>query len=428
LLTHILVSKEEKRTKNKAVRLVLSCTVLMVFLLLAGEVLATPVSSAFVPSLSAGGVFSIHSATPNFGNRTLTSPNAQLDAWFGHSVAVSGNIVAVGAPYENASGNYEAGHAYMFSATTGKLIKTLASPNVQPYGFFGFSVALSGDILVVGAPYENASGYLYAGNAYAFNVTTGKLLSNFTSPNPQFAGFFGHSVAVSGNTVVIGAPDENASGFGEAGNAYTFNAATGGLIKTLSSPNAKSDGNFGQSVAASGDIAVIGASGERRAYAFDATTGALLSTLTSPNSGSGFGDSVAVSGKIAVVGAPSETSGGHLYAGNAYVFNAATGKLVSNLTSPNSQALGFFGYSVSISGKIAVAGAIYETAGGQSDAGHAYSFNAKTGSLTGTFTSPKAQSGGRFGYSVAVSGKIVVVGASYETAKGQSEAGHAYIF
>ncbi len=104
--------------------------------------------------------------SPDVHHRTLTSPNAQFVGLFGWSVAVSGNVVVVGAPYENASGYYYSGHAYIFNSKTGALISNLTSPNVQTYGEFGFSVATSGKIVVVGAPYENASGYEDAGHAY----------------------------------------------------------------------------------------------------------------------------------------------------------------------------------------------------------------------------------------------------------------------
>ncbi len=396
--------------------------------------LALLASQLFAVSFTSASALSVNSDSPRLlpfshpSNRTLTSPKAGYDGNFGQSVATNGNTVVVGAPYENASGYYEAGHAYIFNAKTGKLIRALTSPEVQAYGFFGFSVAISGGTIVVGAPYETASGQEYAGHAYVFNAANGKSISNLTSPNPQFGGFFGHSVSVTSGIALVGAPDENASGYGSAGHAYAFNVLSGKLTQTLTSPSPASDGYFGQSVSISGNLAVAGAPGQRRAYAFNASSGELVSTLESPNSGGGFGDSVGASGGIVVVGAPGETAGGHIYAGNAYVFSAETGKIISNLTSPNPQALGFFGYSVAISHKVVVVGAEYETADGESAAGHAYTFNAETGGFLGTYVSLNVQSNGRFGYSVSISRGTIVVGAPFETAKGQKDAGHAYIF
>jgi FG-GAP repeat len=366
----------------------------------------------------------------------LTSPNAETWGFFGYSVAISGTTGVVGAPAENASGDYEAGHAYTytFNTTMGKRISTLTSPNPQIDGYFGWSVAVSGTTVVIGAYGETASGLSGAGHAYIFNAMTGKLLSTLTSPNAQTGRNFGYSVAVSGTTVVVGAPYENASGRSEAGHAYTFNASTGKRISTLTSPNAQSDGFFGYSVAVSGTTVVVGApyetaSGQSEAghaYTFNATTGKQISTLTGPNGGN-FGWSVAIGGKTVVVGAAAATASGQPFAGQAYTVNSTTGKRISTLSSPNAQNTGYFGDSVAVSGLTVVVGATYETASGQSEAGHAYTFNATTGKRISTLTSPNAQTSGYFGWSVAISGATVVIGAYGENASGDSVAGHAYV-
>src|SRR2546430_464083 len=73
---------------------------------------------------------------------------------------------------------------------------TLASPNPQPGGNFGRSVAISGTTVVVGAPSETGGGYLNAGHAYIIDTTTDPLTFTLTSPNAQTAGQFGLSVAI----------------------------------------------------------------------------------------------------------------------------------------------------------------------------------------------------------------------------------------
>src|SRR2546421_695878 len=87
---------------------------------------------------------------------------------------------------------------------------TLASPNPQLDGNFGQSVAISGTTVVVGAPGETANEAILAGNAYVFDAASGSLVT-FTDPNVEARGFFGTSVAISGTTVVVGAPGETAS-------------------------------------------------------------------------------------------------------------------------------------------------------------------------------------------------------------------------
>ncbi len=368
----------------------------------------------------------------------LSSPNALTDGYFGVSVAISGKTIVVGAPDETASSYSQAGHAYAFNAKSGTLISTLTSPNAQAGGLFGESVAISGKTVVVGAPGETASDYGGAGHAYTFDVKTGALISTLTSPNAQSGGYFGGQVAISGRMVVVGATTESASGHSDAGNAYTFNSKTGALILSLTSPNSQTHGYFGSAVAISGKTIVIGASYETAAdqveaghvYTFSAKTGAVMLTLTSPNAQSygAFGGSVAISGRTIVVGAPYETVSSYSQAGHAYTFNARTGALISTLASPTPQTGGLFGGLVAISGRTVVVPASGETAASESEAGNVYVFNAKTGARILTLSSPNAQVHGFFGNSVAISGKTIVVGAPDETTSSLSEAGNAYAF
>ena len=160
---------------------------------------------------------------------TLTSPNAQTGGVFGSSVAVNEGdpIVVVGAFDESAGtpAQPEAGHAYVLDTTTG-LITTLTSPNAQTDGEFGFSVAVSGTTVVVGAPGESAGtpAQTQAGNAYVFDATDGSLITTLTSPNAQANGEFGFSVAVTeiDPIVVVGAPGESGGGSPAGGHAYVF--------------------------------------------------------------------------------------------------------------------------------------------------------------------------------------------------------------
>lgn len=418
---------------------------------------------------------------------TLTSPNAQADGDFGTSVATGGATVAVGAPEETSSSDTDAGNAYLFDTATGG-VTSLASPNVQAGGLFGESVAISGGEVAVGAPYETDQGITKAGNAYTFSIASGSLiLGSFTTPNPVSSGEFGWSIAFGGTNVVTGAPNENAAGetggghaylrdnlpltltspnaqtdgyggssvsisgsllavgapgemaagLAGAGNAYVIDSATG-VVTTLSSPNAQSGGDFGASIAISGTTVIVGAPGESvsgsvdagRAYVFSATTGSLISTLTSanPQTSGEFGDAVAISGSTAVVGAPGETASSAAGAGNAYTFNAVSGAQLATLVSPNAQSGGSFGHAVAISGTVVAVGAPDETAAGDADAGHAYSFNATTGAAGATLKSGSPQTDGEFGSAVAIGAGTIVVGAPHETASAETGAGHAYAF
>src|SRR5436190_216307 len=264
------------------------------------------------------------------------------------------------------------------SATRDPAPITFNSPNAQPDGYFGFSVAVSGTSMVVGAPQEYANGLFHAGHVYVFS-TAGSLLATLTSPNALVSGEFGWSVAVSGMSVVVGAPYDNAGVQCQAGHAYIF-SSTGSLIATLTSPNAQTGGRFGASVA--------------------------------------------MSGRRVIVGAPWEAPNGQFYVGHAYICTATECPPTGTLTSPNAQTQGWFGNSVAISGMTGEVGAPYEGGPGLSVSGRTYTFSARS-FLINTLTSPNALPGEAFGFSIAVDGPSLVVGALEGNPTG---AGHAYLY
>ncbi len=221
-------------------------------------------ASSSILSVSAFGIASPQPAiSPLKGGypKTLTSPHPQSNGEFGYSVAISGKLAIVGAWLETAGGYSEAGHAYIYNTTTWKLIQNLTSPNAQDYGYFGISVAISGKLAMVGAA-DNADGYSHAGHVYVYSAATWKLLQNLTSPNVQSGGYFGLAVAISGKLAIVGASYETAHGHSQAGHAYVYNATTWKLLENLTSPKAQEGGNFGSSVAISGNFAIVGAPGE----------------------------------------------------------------------------------------------------------------------------------------------------------------------
>lgn len=248
---------------------------------------------------------------------TLDNPgtSAQDYSEFGTSVASDGNLVVAGAPYSYVDGEH-CGGAYVYDATTGNSLVTLKDPTLTGSASFGSSVAVSGNTVVVGAPWCDR-GASNAGAAYIFDATTGNLLHTLDNPTPASGDEFGHSVAVSGNTVVIGAWLDD-TGATNAGSVYVYDATTGNLLRTINNPTPADYEDFGNSVAVWGSTLVVGAYQDSTgalytgsAYIYDATTGTLLHTLNNPTpeSGDRFGCSVAVSGNMVVVGAKWDDTG-----------------------------------------------------------------------------------------------------------------------
>ena len=348
--------------------------------------------------------------------------------WFGASVAVSGNTIVVGAPAEPllSSG---AGQAYVFTRTATGWHQTarLEGPGTDGADWFGDSVAISGSTIVVGAPAISvlSSG---VGHAYVFTktATTWHRSAGLESPGSVVADWFGDSVAVSGSTIVVGAPSHAS----KAGAAYVFTKSGRGWQTTeLKGSDTTAKDDFGDSVAVSGNTVVVGAFGHAseagRAYVFTKAPNSWHQAAELSGSGTvpgdGFGVSVAVAGRIIAVGAGLAASD----AGRVYLFaKTATGWHQSaQLAGSDTTAKDDFGDSVAVSGHTVVVGTFAQAP----RAGRAYVFTATaTGwRQTAQLTSGSSVVGGNeFGYSVAISGSTIVVGAKDD----KSAAGRAYLF
>jgi outer membrane protein assembly factor BamB len=320
---------------------------------------------------------------------------------FGRAVAIDGNSAIVSAYGEDEAGRTDSGKAYIFNVTTGALLHTLDNPNAYSTStsdYFGYSVAISGNYAIVGTINEDDAGGNNSGKAYIFNVTTGALVHTLDNPNAYGTSQgdnFGWAVAISGNYAIVGAWFEHDAGGINSGKVYIFDVSTGALVHTLDNPNAygtSASDYFGNSVAISGNYVIVGAHGEAdsggytsgKAYIFNVTTGALLHTLDNPNAydtsaNDYFGYSVAVSGDYAIVGAFAEDDAGGTNSGKVYIFDVTTGALLKTLDNPNAydtSAGDQIGIAVAISGKYAVISAHTEDEAGGTNSGKAYVFQA----------------------------------------------------
>lgn len=143
---------------------------------------------------------------------------------FGYSCAISGNIVIVGAHLDDDNG-WNSGSAYLFDATTGQQITKLLATNGVESAHFGWSVDISGNTAIIGAVFDGYNG-AFAGAAYLFDTNTGKQRAKLLPSDGVFSDYFGWSVGVSGAFAIIGAPFENGNG-AESGSAYLFGSNNG---------------------------------------------------------------------------------------------------------------------------------------------------------------------------------------------------------
>jgi hypothetical protein len=446
----------------------------------------------------------------------LKANNAEgeLDAYYshpgdygdqlGHSVAISGETLVVGAPgksirltgIEWSDSKINFGAVYVFTRSNGIWSQQayLEASNAEAGDQFGASVAISGDTLVVGAIGEDSSisggeednSAFDAGAVYIFTRSGGAWNQQaLLKPSYIFGSTllgvdgneFGYSVAISGDTLVVGSPNADSSDdhglFNEivpapsSGAVFVFtrNGEIWSQQASLKASNAEEDDGFGTSVAISNDTLVVGAPGEDSSasggeadnsaanagsgYVFTrrSETWSQQAILKASNAGEGdfFGTSVAISGDTLVVGAireDSSASGGGADnstpgAGAVYVFTRSGEDWSQQTILKASNAGGttyaiydfngdHLGASVAISGDTLVVGASGEDAsatGGEADnsssgAGAAYVFTRNEGawSQQAYLKARNAETQDTFGNSVAISGDTLVVGAPGEDA------------
>ncbi len=341
---------------------------------------------------------------------------------------------------------------------------------------FGSAVALDGDTLAISAPTEdnaasgingnqNAVGALTASGAVYIFRRTGRRWAQeayVKSATPTPDALFGVSVALSGDTLVVGAyADPGAASVANAGVTYVFRRVgaawkqEAALQALLPAKNAR----FGTSVAIHADTAIVGApfdaSGSGAAYVFrrsgDAWTQQARLSASNARPGASFGSSVAIDSDDAVVGASYESSSAVGVdqdqtntdapgAGAAYVFHrdAVTWTQRAYLKASNTRSGSRFGYSVALKGDTLVVGAPEEGSNGigvdgsqnvmtSPFSGAAYLFHRDAAAWTqqGYFKAPQTLPGARFGVSVAVNGETLVAGAILDSAVGS---GTAYVF
>ncbi|MFG6486290.1 FG-GAP repeat protein [Roseateles sp. BYS78W] len=275
---------------------------------------STASADTSAPAAGAAYVF-VRSGTSWSQQAYLKAANANAQDLFGSSVAVNGDTIVVGAPYESSSqatitngstasadnSAAAAGAAYVFlrNGTTWSQQAYLKAANAVQSVSFGMSVAISGETIVVGTPYEGSSQTTItngstasadnsaygAGAAYVFlrSGTTWSQQAYLKPSNNNAQNGFGIGVAISGDTVAVGAFGESSNqatitngntasadhSLSSSGAGYVFvrNSTTWSQQAYLKAPNPDAKDRFGYAVAVYGDTIAVGATGEASSQA-----------------------------------------------------------------------------------------------------------------------------------------------------------------
>ncbi len=325
------------------------------------------------------------------------------------------------------------------------LTATLTAPSVQDGSHFGRRTAISGDTIIVAAPLHDGSGadsgavhaFVRSGGGWAYQselITLGGVAGG---------DLFGLGLAISGNTVIVGAPGDDDNGAG-SGAAYVF-VRTGTTwaqqTKLLPLDGAAGD-NFGAGVSIDGDTVVIGAdldddggdaSGSAYVFVRSGTVWTQQQKLTALDASPAdqFAFSVSISGDTIVVGASADDAPA-VNSGSAYVFvrSGTAWSQQARLTASDGAADDLFGTAVAVSAETALVGARLADAPGAVDAGATYAFVRSGTSWTqqARLVATDATSRAAFGTSPALVGDTAVIGAFDANTPDGADAGSAYIF
>ena len=377
----------------------------------------------------------------------LTASDGTGEDYFGNAVAISGETIVVGSYNDRVGSNFSQGSAYVFACGGAQHWMQQARTTASDGAFqdaYGFSVDISGETLVVGAVNDDFGENQNQGSVYVFvRVGTSWVQQQKLSASDGATGdLFGFTVAISGETLVAGAPGDTVSGNDAPGSAYVFvRAGTNwSQQQKLTASDGTAADRFGTSVAISGETLVIGArddligghAAQGSAYVFVRTGNNWAEqqklTASDGSANDAFGFSVKLSGETLVVGAPFDDVGANADQGSAYVFvRTGTNWSPSQKLTPSDSTSGDrFGHSVALSYQTLVVGAERDNFGGS-----AYVFlrTGATWSQQQKLTASDREPGDQFGHSVAISGETIVVGAvGDDFEQDLINRGSAYIF
>jgi hypothetical protein len=359
---------------------------------------------------------------------------------FGMSVSISGDVVVVGSSYHNEVSDDEgAAYIYRYDGLGWREEAKLVASDPEENDSFGKSVSASGDVVVVGADYEDDAGS-NAGAAYIFRYDGAdwleeKKLRPYDARDIEDHHGFGRSVAVAGDYIVVGADgDDEAEEDAGAAYLYRYDGARWSSKAKFLRSDADSRDNLGLSVAVSGDVVLVGGESgwDRGIPALVYNLAGVINKRLNVSDGAPedrFGSSVSVSGNAVLTGAYMNDDLG-LSSGSAYIhrFDGPDWLEEAKLLAHDGDASDWFGYSVALSGDVAVVGSPQDDdLGLNSGSAYIFRYDGTTWVEEAKLLPKYGDVGAYFGFSVAISGDVVVIGAYKDDELG-TDYGSAYIF
>lgn len=380
----------------------------------------------------------------------VTASTPQAGEQFGMAVALSGDTALIGAPNAIVAGMPAAGAVDVFRFDGNSLIfqERLTAPIPGAYDGFGSAVAISENRAVIGAYLADRAGGIDTGTAYVYERAGGAWLlrQEITPTTGASHDFFGASVAMAGDSILIGARGADVAKQDDAGAAYLFKFTGPSWVEQTKfiASEATKDAQLGVSVSLSGNDAMIGAYQAREmgmaaagaAYSFDVSAGTearltkLAPVIAAPQER--FGISLSVFNDTALIGTYPSDGAGNATQGTAYVCLRDKGawSAPQRLSALEILLGARLGSSVALSAETALVAAPNAITPGQGAAGAVYLFD-RPRSMWSTpqrLTGRESGYGDQFGAAMAVHQRVVLVGAFGADVGPAQDAGAAYLF
>ena len=356
----------------------------------------------------------------------IVPDDRQQGEWFAFSVSISEGIAIAGAPFKGGKG---AAYIAVFDKGNWREQVKLVAADLAAENWFGFSVSISEGTAIIGAPLHSLGDVKWTGAAYIFErqgKKEWKEQAKLVAEDAVEKAEFGHSVAISGDTAIVGAYLDPHDGKNKAGSAYIFVSERGQWEQQAKlTPDDADDGkNFGKSVAIHKHTAIVGAhldnhsgskSGSAYIFVRDGNNWTQQAKLTASDAAARdeFGISVGISGSTAIVGSPFDDDAGSK-SGSAYIFgnNGGVWTERAKLTAGDATAADEFGKAVAIDANRAIIGARLHD-GRKPDSGAVYAFSRVAGAWVEQSKTihKKDAEADEFGNAVAISEDFAIIGA-----------------
>jgi hypothetical protein len=378
-----------------------------------------------------------------YESAAIAAADGQEEDYFGQAISLSGDTLAVGVP--NDVGEFVGeGSVRMYTRVGNAWIfqQRLVNPDPITAAFeeFGGSVSLSGETLAVGVPGDRIGANLRQGSVRVFTRSGGawSLQATLTAPDGQSDDRLGGSVALLGDTLIVGAPGDRVGGNIAQGSVRVFRRVEGVWThqQTITAANGAANEGFGRLLSLDADTLAVGVPvgnvapfGRVHVFVRSGTTWTAQQVLTASDGAEGdsFGASVSVSGDTLVVGAPGDevvpeiTSQGSV---RVFVRSGTTWTAQPTLSVPDGNSFDGFGSVVLISGDTLVVGEPYSERGGV----RTFLRNGSAWTQAGILPAAVGVENNGLGEAIALSGEILAMGWPRDAVGLNSDQGTVRIF